>query len=307
MMGDALMEERGSEGTASVIPTLKPILVAADQDVDALIRTARANIARLSLELRVVLNDATAAESEGDNLGGATIGSDLIAAREFLRSALDSRIEERRRELASQVEEGRAEAARRIEAAQIEARALVDSARAELLAVLLKGTQPAPVTPVDLVTHVDPVTPASLRIVADQVFRADHPAGANHNGSIPTSGNDAAAGYEVEAPLVQDHDPLLPTEAVVTATSAPEQTSPAVPEPETQQDPDPVAASDGTREPGAVRTAEPLLTDLPDQLGPQVAKARQGGSYWAKFLYLDVALPLIAVLVVTIVLLAWLG
>ena len=308
MMGDAMVDERGSEGTAGVIPALKPILVAADQDVDALIRTARANIARLSLELRVALKDATVAEGEGGDIDGANIGSDLIAAREFLRSALEPRIEERRRELAAQVEKERAEAARRIEAAQIEAAALVDSARAELLAVLLKGTQsepvaPAPVAPAAPISPVVPAAPANLRIVANRVFPADHPAGSNGNRSVAAANGNGLIVTEpaVESPAVGDHEPAAQAE-------------------DTAADPEPQTLEPQTLEPQTLepQTLEPAIaealaaasqTDEPQMFMQELAAGgwTQGRAYWTKFLYLDVALPLIAVLVVTIVLLAWLG
>lgn len=130
MIGDPVSEEPGAG--AGALPALEPVLVVGEADVDGLVRSARADLAKLSLELRTLQHRAggPAEVSAGPDTTGDRV--DLPTARE-LRRSLEARLAARRPELLAEVDEAHAAAARRVLDAQTEAAALVDAAREELL------------------------------------------------------------------------------------------------------------------------------------------------------------------------------
>lgn len=188
---------------AVALPALTPLLTAPKDDVETLVRAARASIARLSLELRAAEREADEAERASAGMSGPVDEDELRRARAMLERGVD----DRRAELAAEVEQARVDASRQLVAARAEAAAIVASMRNEIRRALGHGL-----------------------------------------------GTERA-------------EPAAPEAAAPAASAAP-------------SDPDrPVPA----------------------------AAAGEGRPYWARFLYVDVLLPLIAVVIVIVVLLAWVG
>lgn len=257
-----MLADRVDELTEDVFPTLSPVLVAGRCDAEQVLGLARADLAMLALELRVLRRDLVVAEAASD-LRPAM--ADLPeGAGELLATALEQRVSRRRSELAVDVDRARTEAARLVTAAHREAAAVVTAAREEMLAVLLDGSDPRLLDP--------PI----LRVV-----REDRPA------------------LEPSTPV--RHEPR---------TAAP--VVPAEPAPETVA---PVAAVHQAPEAAARATAPAGQPELPGPpadrtSSPQpspLATASPPLSLWARYLYADVILPLAAVLIVVVVLLAWVG
>lgn len=249
---------------AAELPSLKPVSVAPADQVECAVRAARADVARLKLQVRAIEHGADAAEVEAAAVGHVDV-VDLNGTQEFLRAALEHRLTARRRELADEVARAREEATRLVSAAHSEAAALVDAARGDMLNALLGQPAVAPAPPGP---HLRVVAPEP---VARPAIPAEHPA--------------AGATPPLTDPAVAELLQLL--QAVVTpqvseqvTTGATERVTPAF---------------------GAALLPPPALAP------GQVAESRTKASVVARFMYLDVILPLVAVLIVIVVLLAWVG
>lgn len=234
MLADSIAER-----TEDLFPTLSSTQVADQRNAERVLRSARAEIALLALELRVLCRDVAMAEAEADR---RPEDPELPpGAGELLATALEQRVAARRSELVADAEQARAEAARLVTAAQDEAAAVVAAARDEMLAVLLDGSDPRF------------LNPPALRVVRD---------------ALPALTSSAAP--DASAPQPAPSSP------------AARQT---LPPPPSLADPPTIGC-----------TADDVATTAPPRM-----------SFWARYLYVDVLLPLVAVLIVVVVLLAWVG
>lgn len=271
-----MLAERVAERAENVLPTLIPVMAADQGHAEKIIRSARSEIARLALELRVLRRDVAVADA-ADRLPD---GADLpAAAAELLAIALEQRVTTRRSELAADLERSRAEAARLVAAAQAEAVAVVAASRAEMLAVLLDRSAPRP------------LDPPALRVVRD-TLPAPKPPATSHLA-------EADAGVSRRAELTGEAPP------------------PARLAWSQQPVPPPVPTAPGLMSPPASPPAAPLIAEPePAPQGPptvcytaadDTSRPASHGSFCARYLYVDVVLPLLAVLIVVVVLLAWVG
>lgn len=204
---------------------------------------------------------------------------DLEAARRLLREALGDRVEQRRRELADHVEQERARAASCVTAAQVQAAEIVAVASEERLGVLLAGVDLAVAAPPSLrvVTSDEPaVDPGD--VLGTEIQRAD-----------------ASDDRTVEASVLAPDDVVAPT-----------------PYPDPAQRGQAVEALTAVQV-AAIAAASQVL--LHQQGGaprsaagrPAADDAAPSRGFWGRWLYLDVLLPMIAVVIVLVVLLAWVG
>ncbi|MGH9281285.1 MAG: hypothetical protein ACRD12_24785, partial [Acidimicrobiales bacterium] len=122
----AAVNANGAQVHDGGLPELAPLSVVAYEDVEALLSSARADLAKLQLELRGVLHDAGEAEAEPAHVPQSD-----------------------RAERAAEIEYARQEAARRVQAARKHAEDLVATAREELLQAVLATVDPAPVVPAE--------------------------------------------------------------------------------------------------------------------------------------------------------------
>lgn len=293
------VEDDEEAATAWSPPVLHPVLVVADTELEPLARSARASVAMLALQLRAALRDADAGQRDepSDPTGEDTNDPRML---ELLRSSLEERVERRRHDLAQELGDVRAEAAASIAAARTEVASLVAAAREEMLQALAGAGEP-PVA----------AAPPNLRIVtgggvdghAVTVHSLTRSPAVTPNEGMPAS-QDAVA---------RPRDPAVPEpERQPAAESKPQPRAEAQPQPEPQPRPElrpqPVAAV--FAEPSVPVTdylAPAVVTLSPPPGSAASVKPAGGRPLWARYLYLDVVLPLVAVIVVLIVLLAWLG
>jgi hypothetical protein len=222
------------------LPALEPVQVAREDEVEALVRAARAGIAMLSLQLRSAQQDAENAEQRADE-------RDFSGARELIDASLASWIESRRHLMAQELEQAREDAGDLVSTAHAEAADVVARASEESLAVLLAGTR----------IRVDGPAP-SLRVVPEQPVEPV---------TAPAPGAHPSVPLVVTPPVVERAAEPAPGVVVEPAPAREPAVAPSTP----AEPPTPVPAR-----------AKPLL-------------------------HLDVLLPMVAVLVVLIVLLAWVG
>jgi hypothetical protein len=276
MQGDLAIDLRESDGTAG-LPVLTPVAVVAEADVDQLVRTARAGVAMLSLQLRTAVNDAAAAEVVDEHV-------DLSGAHDLARASLDRYVADRRRELAEELEQARADAAFTVTAARTEAAELVAAASEETRRLLLAGVTPLPVD-----------GPPSLRVVPD--------------GGETVVVPDEPSARELTAPMVETETAppqvgAVPPAAEVAAPLAAGVALAATP-----------AEVSVLAPPALPVDVLPVVQPAPAGLAAHVpAHAATGAAVeqparrgLSRFRYRDVVLPMIAVLVVLVVLLAWVG
>jgi len=209
---------------------------------------ARAEVARLKLELRAVTRNADAVEQAEDTsapLPEEAAEFDLAGARELLASSLTHQLDTRRSELAAELDEARAEAAHLVESAHKRAEAYVAAAHDTVLAAAVHPEEPVgPLPPLPLEVVPDAPRPSASEVVTEEPTVSMRPEG--------------VTGIETMVAAMQA---LLTHAAVAPATTV----APVV----------------------AVRRARPPLR--------------------TRLLHADVILPLIAVLAVLIVLIAWVG
>lgn len=250
----------GRRGPAGVLPDLTPLLVVDDKDVEELIRSARADLAKLSLELRALQREAATAR-EALTAGDAEPSLDLAGAQELLRTGVEARLARRRVERRAEIERAQREASRRIADAEAEASALVDAARAELLRALAGSSstphrEPYPTDDSEWRPRTDPVPPA-----------------------LPSP---------PPAPPVMDEPqpPSPPRPVLDEAPASPPDVDRAPPSP-----------------PLAVAEVTVFAAPSPRPAGRPGRGVHR--NWWQGLLHLDVLLPLLAVLIVAVVLLAW--
>ncbi|MGH9273321.1 MAG: hypothetical protein ACRDZU_01635, partial [Acidimicrobiales bacterium] len=135
MQADGVETLTGAPEPTELFPGLTPVLVAEEEDVDELVRTARAGIAVLALQLRAARHEAGVAASQGGDW-------DAGAARAFLVTTVEERMKARRVEMAKELEQARTDAARLVLSSRAEAAALISKAGDDTLDVLLAGATP---------------------------------------------------------------------------------------------------------------------------------------------------------------------
>lgn len=296
------------------LPTLQPILVVDEEQVDELARAARADIALLSLQLRT-LPPPSPPPAPPDIIGPAEV---------LLRTSLEQCLDTRRRELQDELEQVRADAAAHVAAARHEAATVVADATEETLQVLLRGLRPLGSAP-------------ALRIVTDDTLRrapqpapgpalesspvASHPAGGAHAGAAegPSVTIDAErAATDVTVASGAADDPLGATDAPADASARPRTgagqsafessvaraVSSAIAE----------VFQAGMTGPIVLAAAPPAASALVPAVAASPAPAPVAETMpaatprgVARFLYADVLLPMIAVVIVLVILLAWVG
>jgi len=267
---------------AEALPTLSPVLVAGEGDVDELVRTARAGVAILSLRLRTAQQEADLAAREHPVW-------DLAAARELVNASVGQRMQTRRVEMADELERARSEAARRVLSARAEAADLIASASEETLAVLLAGA-----------ARVEPSVAPNLRVVSEpELYVPPAP-------YVPPARVAEPHPVAMPAPLAEP-EPESPADPLPAAVAGQVRVAvaAAVREVVAEVVPAPVAEPVSPGVPAPEPASQPTIVTPPS--APAAAATSEDRSGVARFLYLDVLLPMVAVLVLLIVLLAWIG
>jgi hypothetical protein len=277
------------------VPGLTRVVVSRGSEVEPLMRTASAAVKALAERLESALRDAAAAErAVGDVSHEAAVEEEWNASLQVIRQE----VEERRSRLAADLDGARREAADRVAAARAEAVALVRAAGDELASslageaaspsesTLAPPLRPAPATPAD---------PAPVDAPPVDV----PPAAASNAASAPPTGVVLPAGMPpfvaVMIPAAdgtgQPSYVLAPT---VAAASWPVMSAPAA------------VAGPVAPIPSASYPNGPADPAAPGQvLEPRPRPTARDGL--TRMLHVDVILPLIAVAIVIVVLLAWLG
>jgi hypothetical protein len=277
------------------VPGLTRVVVSRGSEVEPLMRTASAAVKVLAERLESALRDAAAAErAVGDVSHEAAVEEEWNASLQVIRQE----VEERRSRLAADLDGARREAADRVAAARAEAVALVRAAGDELASslageaaspsesTLAPPLRPAPATPAD---------PAPVDAPPVDV----PPAAASNAASAPPTGVVLPAGMPpfvaVMIPAAdgtgQPSYVLAPT---VAAASWPVMSAPAA------------VAGPVAPIPSASYPNGPADPAAPGQvLEPRPRPTARDGL--TRMLHVDVILPLIAVAIVIVVLLAWLG
>lgn len=245
-------------------------MVAHARDLDALVRSARAGVANVRLQLRSVQADLERVEHTSG-------GGDRAATRDLLGARLAEQLERRRRELADDLERARQEAALVIANAREEAAAII-AARQRATSALTTCKSAAAGAPL----RVEP--PVEEPPVDDPPSEPHHEVDAQPEPLEQLSGVEReqtpADAPEAVAP------PALPLAAPTTLAAA-------VPAPEYLAQVVQAAVTASLASLGATRAAP----------GPNRVVAR--APLRRRLLHLDVVLPLVAISVVLIVLLAW--
>jgi hypothetical protein len=277
------------------VPGLTRVVVSRGSEVEPLMRTASAAVKVLAERLESALRDAAAAErAVGDVSHEAAVEEEWNASLQVIRQE----VEERRSRLAADLDGARREAADRVAAARAEAVALVRAAGDELASslageaaspsesTLAPPLRPAPATPAD---------PAPVDAPPVDV----PPAAASNAASAPPTGVVLPAGMPpfvaVMIPAAdgtgQPSYVLAPT---VAAASWPVMSAPGG------------VAGPVEPMPAASYPNGPAHPAAPGQvLEPRPRPTARDGL--TRMLHVDVILPLIAVAIVIVVLLAWLG
>lgn len=302
MLGEATtLDPTDSDGAALGLPRLTPVPVVAEAEVDELVRSARAGVAMLSLRLRTALNDLAVAERGHPQV-------DLGQARDLARSSLDQHVLGRRRELADELEQARADAAFAVTAARTEAAELVAAATEETRQILLAGLGPLPSAPPGLRAVPDglagpglPTHPSVHQLAESE--RGTRLAAAAVEAEVAALLSAPRPEPELEHEVAPNPDlrldvpvqevqarsataPVAPMEVAVPATQAVDVGGDA-PVPPQRGVSDQPASGNGTA--AGIAPEQPAHRAL------------------SRFLYVDVVLPMIAVLIVLVVLLAWVG
>jgi hypothetical protein len=282
------------------VPGLTRVVVSRGSEVEPLMRTASAAVKALAERLESALRDAAAAErAVGDVSHEAAVEEEWNASLQVIRQE----VEERRSRLAADLDGARREAADRVAAARAEAVALVRAAGDELASslageaaspsesTLAPPLRPAPATP------ADPAPVDAPPVDVPPVYVP--PAAASNAASAPPTGVVLPAGMPpfvaVMIPAAdgtgQPSYVLAPT---VAAASWPVMSAPAA------------VAGPVAPIPSASYPNGPADPAAPGQvLEPRPRPTARDGL--TRMLHVDVILPLIAVAIVIVVLLAWLG
>ena len=315
----------GTDLLSVALPPLTPLLVAGEEEIDQVVRTARAGIAILSLQLRTVERSAILAEAQETDW-------DLPEVQGLLEATLGHHMETRRREMAEEVNEARREAVRLVVESRATAADLIAQAGAESLERLMAGTG------VDCTSEAP-----SLRIISRP--RADPVEQEVHDLTHPVA---QPAREDTPAPAASGIEPMVAAIPVVVSPDAPVMSTLVMPTPvmptpviSTPVVPTPVVpagvaiaaesvavetarAGESVTAPVDVPTAtqaaviagpsavsatiiSPVVAVPTALADPAVTQEPKPRSSLSRFFYLDVLLPMVAVLILIVVLLAWVG
>ena len=279
------------------------VLVARDVDVEPLLRAARAEIAQLSLQIR-------SANREADEIEAA-LAEHESSARDLLRTSLDELIESKRQELESELEHELVRAAAVVSAAQEEV------ARSSLGP---SGRMEDPMGPARA-TPPEQLPSRRLQVVADDETDGDDEAGGSEDLGPDAIAPAVQVGISIDAPLagsrplsdVQDVDdqvpPLTPeAQPVGDIPSDPALLRELVSAAVTAA----VAQAVSALQTGIRPVSAAPMASAPETTGVHTAipvhpPQRPRPSLWRRLLHVDVLLPLVLVVIVFVVLLAWVG
>ena len=322
---DLVDASTGTDLLSVTLPPLTPLLVAGEEEIDQVVRTARAGIAILSLQLRTVERSAILAEAQETDW-------DLPEVQGLLEATLGHQMETRRREMAEEVNEARREAVRLVVESRATAADLIAQAGAESLERLMAGTG------VDCTSEAP-----SLRIISRP--RADPVEQEVHDLTHPVA---QPAREDTPAPAASGIEPMVAAIPVVVSPDAPVMSTLVMPTPvmptpviSTPVVPTPVMpagvaiaaesvavetarAGESVTAPVDVPTAtqaaviagpsavsatiiSPVVAVPAALADPAVTQEPKPRSSLSRFFYLDVLLPMVAVLILIVVLLAWVG
>lgn len=262
-------------------PGLEPLLVVAGEDVEPIIRSARARVAALTLQVRAV-------HHEIEVMDGVGLPDDAEVRRHLLGASLDERTAERRRELERELELERFEAEQRIRAASEQA-ATADEPRPAVLDI---REVPQP----DAEAEERPwSTDRCATTMSDAVLAA--------LASAPLSPELDTTPIAPEPERAPEPEPASESVAVSYPGTAPATTESLA---ELLQ----AAIAAGIAQAVAAATASPISAVAPSTV--RVAVASQAGPAGGRrpvrrLLHVDVVLPLVAAVLVLVVLLAWAG
>ncbi len=283
-----------------VLPTLNPVYVTASADAEHLFQVARASIAMPALDLRAASIDADNAEAENAEATPSTVGSDadVRALRDWLKGILDQHYVEAQRDFAIRLQTARIEAAAVLSRAQAEATAIVESARSQMLETLLGGAAPGFVPPVGggsgempVLDLTEPMSNGHHQpLIEGQPFSS--------NGSNARI-NGAAVASPQETSVETDAPPAARTE-IRQAIAEPLM---IVSERVVAQ---PAVAETADAETADAETAQRRELNEASAAPPALRETRKR-SPLANFVYLDVLLPLTAVVILIVMLLALVG
>jgi hypothetical protein len=294
MLGEALARD-GSAAGQRELPQLSPVLVIDEDQGDQLVRTARAGLAMLSLRVRSVAPDPLPVVdlTRADAV-------ELAASEVLLETSLERCLAGRRQEMTTELEQLRADAAAHVAAARHEAATMVTLATEETLQTLLQGLRPtAPAPRLRVVTADEELPRGGWSGPVERVEPGVHglvaPAAALATAAASPPPVPLAAPVAGVGALSVDDLSAVVSAAVASAMPA------AVAAPGVAPLAGPLATTQ------AVPAVVPL-TVSPDEVLPTPAHAAASPpSTLRRFLYVDVILPMIAVLILIVVLLAWVG
>lgn len=300
---------------------LSRALVARGVDVEPLMRTAKSAIGELTGRLQAALDEAAAAEAAvGDLSHEAAVESEWNASLQVIREE----IEERRARHAQDLDLARRDAAECMAAARAEASALVQAASNSLSESLSEGsrpTEPDPIIPGPVVPGPTDLPPAAA---AEAPVTDVPPAPAPAPPPDASRALPAATLLSGMPPFVAVMVPSTDGSATPTYVLAPtvgmSSWAPGPSPQHTQMVPMPAAAFQAPAGyPGApgypeghgyqpLPTSQPVPGYQPAPAPPIEGRHRaSSGGRRSRLLHIDVILPLLAVAIVIVVLLAWLG
>ncbi len=276
------------------------VLAASGPAVEPLFRTARAEVAQLALLVRATLREAEVVEEQ--------LRDDASSAdHELLRAGLDELVVARRAEFAQALEAERADAARVVDAAHDEVRN-----QAAALARMAAETAIVDDRPTDLDEVAEVEEPARrLQIVASPQM-------------APPSRNDVADADDEDPKSVKPPEPPEPVESGTDPAQGNDSTSVGVDRASLDALTSLIQAAVSAGVAQVIGSASPVPTNptfghptygypatgYPATAGPGSAHASaplDRPSFRRRIAHLDVVAPLIAVVLVLVVLVAWLG
>lgn len=312
-------------------------------EVEPLLRAARAEVAMLTLQLRSALHEAAELEQalaeEEPSEAPDALRADLDELVQARRRELDRELDDARAEAARLVEAARAEAAAVVARVAEQQREAARRSREQGSAPTRLGaggrddedSEPAPD-----VADAEPDAggaangtppPRRLQVVADKADEADDHPDADRADSVPPAADsvppaDAPTSVAVSpAAGAPTADPVPPADDAPTSVAMPPVAAvpPETPAPATPDALGPAATPDLVSQivQGAVAAAVAQVVSTmqgggmsgpalqPVTVRPPAVGPRQ--PIWRAALHLDVVLPLFAVLIVFVVLLAWVG
>ena len=312
---DLVDASTGTDLLSVTLPPLTPLLVAGEEEIDQVVRTARAGIAILSLQLRTVERSATLAEAQETDW-------DLPEVQGLLEATLGHQMETRRREMAEEVNEARREAVRLVVESRATAADLIAQAGAESLERLMAGTgvdrtSEAPSLRIISRPRADPVEQEvhDLTHPVAQPAREDTPAPAASGiepmvAAIPVVVSpDAPVMSTLVMPTPVVPTPVMPAGVAIAAESVAVETARAGESVTAPVDVPTATQAAVIAGPSAVSATiiSPVVAVPAALADPAVTQEPKPRSSLSRFFYLDVLLPMVAVLILIVVLLAWVG